>query len=192
VVGAGALVLSGLTAFAGDGPLVELERGLRDLETTVRAIHESRLEAARETERGRTTAARLEADARDLEREASALEDELGPSRASVASAERDRDALITRKTRLDADRAALGKLLAGDGSGKTSPGVTLAERVKGLEADLEHARACSVESDGSVRLGAAARFAADAPVAHELSEQIARHAHPALVHAPLELGEGR
>jgi hypothetical protein len=190
-VALGTLVGSGLCAFADEGPLAELERALHSLEDTVRAIHQERLEAKSEAERGRAAAAELDADARDLEREATALEDEIQPLRAQIAAAERDRDAARARASRLAADRDALEKVLASGDRGTAPPGVALAERARALEARREQARSCSVEPDGSVRVGIVGRIAAGSPAARAVADQLSRSAPPSLVRSPIELDRG-
>jgi hypothetical protein len=181
-VALGTLVGSGLCAFADEGPLAELERALHSLEDTVRAIHQERLEAKSEAERGR---------AADLEREATALEDEIQPLRAQIAAAERDRDAARARASRLAADRDALEKVLASGDRGTAPPGVALAERARALEARREQARSCSVEPDGSVRVGIVGRIAAGSPAARAVADQLSRSAPPSLVRSPIELDRG-
>jgi phage shock protein A len=189
-VASAVLIGTGVRVLADDGPLAELERALHALEDTVRSIHQERLDAQRETEKARVAAAQLDAEARDLEREAVALEDEAQPLGPQVAALEKERDAARARNARLMADRASLEKALTGGGERGTAPaGVSLSERVKGLEARRELARSSSVEADGSVRVGTSARVAAGSAAARALAEQLSRSAPPVFVRAPIEVG---
>jgi len=191
-VAAAMLIGTGVRVFADEGPLAELDRALHGLEDTVRSIHEERLAALREAERGRVAAAQLEAEARDLEREAIGLEDEAQPLGPQVGALEKERDAARLRNSRLVADRASLEKVLSEGGDRGTAPaGVAFSDRVKELEARRELARSCSIDADGSVRVGTRARIAAGSPAARALAEQLSRSAPPALVPAPIDVERG-
>src|SRR5581483_10059377 len=90
LAGVAALLLLAWPARGGD-PATDLESGLHELEGLVRELHRLRATAAADTERARTSAARLEAESRDLDREAAAIEEEASGLRESVARLEADR-----------------------------------------------------------------------------------------------------
>jgi hypothetical protein len=152
-------------AFGGDA-VTDLETGLRELEGLVRELHRVRAGAAADVERARSTAARVEAERLDLDREAAAIEEETAGLRESVARLESDRRDLETRRARALATKAGIPHALGAE--------------LRAAREAAAAATACASDAD-SVRIGPR-RVKRDDEPGRTIAAQLERESTPALV----------